>query len=213
MKKFYKIALPAVISAAILAAVLILFIAYCNYAVNRCSQYCTRDIDALSRSETALVPGAAKINPSGTPNSYFAGRIKTAAKLFYAGKVGHILVSGDNSRKDYDEPTDMKNALLEYGVPATAITLDYAGFRTLDSVLRAKNVFGKHKILVITQPLHAERTVYIARKHDIEATAFYALEPEHLRWVVVRNRMREKLACVAAWLDVNVLSRKPRFEK
>ena len=107
----------------------------------------------------------------------------------------------------------MKNALIERGVPGSAMTLDYAGFRTLDSVVRAKNVFGKKKFLIITQIGHAERAVYIAGKHGIEATAFYAAEPEHFKWLIARNRKRENFARIAAWLDVNILCRKPKFEK
>ena len=213
VKKFWKIVLWITVPAVLLAAGAGIFAWYCNYAVKRCSEYCYDDTNKLPQSETALLLGAAKITPNGVPNLYFAGRIEAAAKLFHAGKIKHILISGDNSRKDYDEPTDMKNALIERGVPESAMTLDYAGFRTLDSVVRAKNVFGKKKFLIITQIGHAERAVYIARKQGIDATAFYAAEPEHLQWLVKRNRKREKYARIAAWCDVNILCRKPKFEK
>ena len=93
------------------------------------------------------------------------------------------------------------------------MTLDYAGFRTLDSVVRARTVFKKNKITVITQPGHAERAVYIARKNRIDAIGFYADEPLRFKWLVERNRKREKFACVAAWLDVNLLCRTPKFEQ
>ena len=213
MKKIKKFLLWAVVSAAILAAAGGALVWYCNHTVRSCAKYCYRDVNELPETGTALLLGAAKITPGGVPNLYFAGRIEAAAALFKAGKIKHILISGDNSRKDYDEPTDMKNALLAHGIPETAITLDYAGFRTLDSVVRAKNVFGKEKFLIITQPGHAERAVYIARKHGIEATAFYAAEPVDYPWLLKRNRSREKFACIAAWLDVNILCRKPKFEK
>ena len=213
MKKFLKKALWITVPAVIIAAGAGVFVWYCNCAVASCSEYCYSDINKLPQSETALLLGAAKITPAGVPNLYFAGRIDAAAKLFHSGKIKHILISGDNSRDDYDEPTDMKNALVEFGVPETAITLDYAGFRTLDSVVRAKNVFSKNEFLIITQPGHAERAVYIARKHGIDAAAFYAAEPTHLQWLVNRNRKREKYARVAAWLDVNIFDRKPKFEK
>ena len=213
MKKFWKIVLWITIPAVIIAAGMVLLAWYCNYTVKSCATYCYSDINSVPQAETALLLGAAKITPNGVPNLYFAGRIEAAAKLFHAGKIKHILISGDNSRKDYDESTDMKNALIERGVPEAAMTLDYAGFRTLDSVVRAKNVFGKKKFLVITQTGHAERAVYIARKHGIDATAFYAAEPTHLQWLVKRNRKREKFARIAAWCDVNILCRKPKFEK
>ncbi len=191
----------------------VLFVCYCNYAVRSCSEYCYSDMGKLPVSETALVPGTAKVNRWGKANGYFAGRIEATAKLYHAGKIKKILLSGDNSRKDYDEPTDMKNALIERGVPENVITLDYAGFRTLDTVVRAKNVFGKTEFLVITQWGHVERAVYLARKHGIEAYGFYAAEPNHIPWLVKKNRSREVLAAVAAWLDVNILRKQPKFPK
>ena len=211
MKKFLKILLWTSVSAVIIAAGTALFIWYCNYTVLECSKYCTGDINKVLIYDTALLLGTAKTARSGNPNLYFAGRIDTAEKLFKAGKIRHILISGDNSRKDYDEPTDMKNALLERGIPEEAMTLDYAGFRTLDSVVRAKTVFGKEKLLIITQNGHAERAVYIARKNGIDAAAFYAPEPIQYQWLIKRNRKREILARIAAWLDINILNRAPKF--
>ena len=213
MKKIWKIIKKFAIPCAIMVLGVILFIVYCTNAIMSFSQYCYSDLDKLPETETALLLGTAKTNKWGNPNLYFLGRIEAAAKLFHAGKIKHILISGDNSRKDYDEPTAMKNSLLERGVPESAMTLDYAGFRTLDSVVRAKNVFGKNQYLVITQVQHAERAVYLARKHGIEATAFYAKEPTEFKWLVRRNRQREILARIAAWLDVNILERKPKFEQ
>ena len=213
MKKFWKITLWTTVSAIIIIAGAAAFAAYCCYSVTECKRYCENDINKITGPETALLLGTAKITPNGVPNLYFQERIKTAAELYHAGKIKHLLISGDNSRKDYDEPTDMKNALLEQGVPESAITLDYAGFRTLDSVVRAKNVFGKNAFLIITQPGHAERAVYIAREHGIDATACYAAEPLQYKWLIARNRKREKLAAIAAWLDVNILHRVPKFPR
>ncbi len=211
MKKFGRVLLWITVPAVIIAVGTVLWAWYCNDTVIACKSFCYEKIEQVPETETALLLGAAKITPNGVPNLYFAGRIEAAVQLFKAGKIKHILISGDNSRIDYDEPTDMKNALIEQGIPEKALLLDYAGFRTLDSVVRAKNVFGKNKFLVITQIGHSERAVYIARKHGIEATAFYAAEPIQLKWLVARNRKREKFARVAAWLDVNILHKKPKF--
>ncbi len=210
MKKFRKISIVITAVLAALAGAVVLFGIWCNHAVGTCRQYCYSDAGTLPEAETALLLGVARMTPSGVPNLYYRSRVETAAKLFHSGKITHILISGDNSRKDYDEPTDMKNDLRQLGVPETAMTLDYAGFRTLDSVLRAKRVFNKNKFVIITQPGHAERAVYIARKHDIGAVAFLAPEPE-IKWLVARNRKREKYACIAAWLDVNILRRSPKY--
>jgi SanA protein len=213
IEKIKKMIKKLILPSAIIVLGVVLFIVYCNYVIMAYSQYCYSDINKLPEIETALVLGAAQKNKFGNPNLYFLGRVETAAKLFHAGKIKHILISGDNGRIDYDEPTAMRNALMERGVPENAMTRDYAGFSTLDSVVRAKNVFGKDKYLVITQIKHAERAVYLARKHGIEATAFYATEPSEHRWLVQRNRRREILARVSAWLDINILCKKPKFEK
>ena len=191
----------------------ILFGLYCNRTIGECRQYCYDDLNAVPTYETGLLLGTAKTTPSGKPNLYFSARIDAATALYHAGKIKHILISGDNSRKNYNEPQDMKISLLSRGVPGSAITLDYAGFRTLDSVLRSKNVFQKSSMLIITQPGHAERAIYISRKNDIQASAFLAAEPLQYKWLIERNRKREKLACIAAWLDVNILRRRPKFVK
>ena len=188
----------------------LLFCFYCNVVIGECGKLCYDDFAALPVRDVGLLLGAARIAPSGNPNQYFAGRVKTAARLYHAGKIRHILISGDNGRKDYDEPTDMKNALMELGVPAAAMTLDYAGFRTLDSVVRAKAVFECSKMTIISQRFHAERAIYLAGKHDIDAIGFAAEEPTQ-KWLVKRNLKREKLARIAAWLDVNILGREPKF--
>ena len=213
MKKIKKFLLWSCALIAVLASAGGALMWYCNYVIISCNKHCFSDINKVPETETALLLGAAKITPNGVPNLYFAGRIEAAVQLFKTGKIKHILISGDNSRIDYDEPTDMKNALIEQGIPEEALLLDFAGFRTLDSVVRAKNVFGKNKFLVITQNGHAERAVYIARKQGIEATAFYAAEPIQLKWLVARNRKREKIARFSAWLDVNILRCKPKFER
>ncbi len=191
----------------------VIFVFYCSFTIKNCSKFCYGNIEEIPQRRTALLLGTAQINSQGNPNLYFLGRIEATAKLYHAGKIEHILISGDNSRIDYNEPQAMKNELIKRNIPASAMTLDYAGFRTLDSVVRAKTVFGYNSFTVITQQGHAERSVYIAKKHGIDAIAFYADEPIFYRWLLYRNRTREFGARVLAWLDVNILKRKPKFEK
>jgi SanA protein len=88
--------------------------------------------------------------------------------------VKHLLVSGDNHSKNYDEPTDMKNYLVSLGVPKEAITLDYAGFRTFDSMIRAKLIFGLTKFTIVSQEFHNQRALFICDQLGIEAVAFNA---------------------------------------
>lgn len=122
----------------------------------------------------------------------------------------HLIVSGDNHVAGYDEPSEMRNALLGAGVPASVITLDYAGFRTLDSVVRAKSVFGQSRFVVVSQGFHCERAVFIARRSGIDAVGFVAQSPAGTGGVMVRGR--EVLARTAAVLDVYVLGTRPRFD-
>jgi SanA protein len=123
--------------------------------------------------------------------------------------VEYLVVSGDNSRKDYDEPSAMREALMELGVPAERIYRDYAGFRTLDSVVRAQEIFGLDAPVFVSQRFHNQRALYLARSRGMEATAYEAWEPP-LRYAM-RTRAREVAARAAAVLDVRVLRRQPKF--
>ena len=126
-----------------------------------------------------------------------------------AGKVDGILVSGDNGREDYNEPAQMKEDLVALGVPADYITADYAGFRTLDSIYRAEEVFGLHAYTVVSQPFHLERALYLAGQRGQDVIGYAAYGPAGY-WGR-RVRAREVLARALAVLDVEVLGREPRF--
>ncbi|MBC7862935.1 MAG: YdcF family protein, partial [Bacteroidia bacterium] len=117
------------------------------------------DIESLPNNKVGLVLGTVKDASGGRRNLFFDYRIQAAAELFKEGKIKHIIVSGDNHIAGYDEPSDMRDALIAEGVPANCITLDYAGFRTLDSVVRCKKVFGQSKFTIISQKFHNERAV------------------------------------------------------
>ena len=141
------------------------------------------------------------MNRLGRPNTYFTNRIHTAAGLFHAGKIEYIIASGDNHTRRYDEPTAMRDSLKAHGVPSDRIVLDYAGFRTLDSVIRAKEVFGCDSITVISQADHNARALYIAEANGIEAVAVSA--PLRAgRWVRTRLALREWLARDKMMLDI-----------
>lgn len=103
-------------------------------------------------------------------NVFFSTRIEAAKTLYERGKIKHILVSGDNSTAAYNEPESMRKALLKAGIPKEDITLDYAGFRTLDSVVRANVIFGQENgFTIISQPFHVERALFLARANGIDA--------------------------------------------
>lgn len=169
------------------------------------------DAAATPENDVALVLGTSPTLHAGKwTNPFFEGRIDAAAALFRAGKVRHFLVSGDNSRKEYDEPTAMRAALMQRGIPENAITLDYAGFRTLDSVARARSVFGQSRLTIVSDDFHVPRALFLARHRGIDAIGFAspAVRQEWSR----KTRLREIAARVAAWLDVFVLRTEPKFE-
>jgi SanA protein len=159
--------------------------------------------------KVALVLGTSHKSVGGGPNPFFHNRIETAAALYKMGKIQHFILSGDNRTIFYNEPMEMLKALIKKGVPASAITLDYAGLRTLDSVVRSKKVFGQDKITIITQPFHSYRAIFISNYYDIDAVAMVAGDPELERTFKVR--IREYFARTKAVLDLYVLKTAPRF--
>ncbi|MEW6469600.1 MAG: ElyC/SanA/YdcF family protein [Bacteroidota bacterium] len=166
------------------------------------------DADKIPFRPVGLVLGANKTAGGGI-NLYFKYRIEAAAALFRAGKIKHIIVSGDNHIREYDEATDMMKALVELGIPDSCITLDYAGFRTLDSVVRCKKVFGQDAITIISQEFHNQRALFIASGYGMDAVAYNAQDvPARYSF---KTDMREYFAKFKAVLDLYVLHTSPRF--
>ena len=167
-------------------------------------------VTTVPANEVGLVLGTSKVTRNGQPNLHFNQRIAAAAALYRAGKVQHLLVSGDNHIASYDEPTDMRNALLAAGVPAKAITCDYAGFRTLDSVVRAREIFNLPRCTIITEAYHCPRALWIARQHGLEAVAFAAPDVGLKSWSF-RAEVREQFARTWCAVDLYLLHRQPKF--
>lgn len=178
----------------------VLFIFWSNFKINAESEdYVTSELSKLPNEKTGLLLGTSKTLYNGAPNAYFFNRIFAAANLYKSGKVQNIIVSGDNSKKDYNEPEEMKNELVKAGVPADKIFEDFAGFRTLDSVIRAKEVFGQNSYIIISQRFHNERAVYLARKHGIEAFGYNAEDVN--KYAGLKTNAREKLARAKVFWD------------
>jgi SanA protein len=169
-----------------------------------------RSVEKVLYNDVGLVLGTGKNTKSGTPNLHFKQRIDAAVALYRSGKVRHLLVSGDNHVQGYDEPSDMRAALIAAGVPTNAITCDYAGFRTLDSVVRAQQVFGLTRCTIISEEFHCPRALWIAREHGLNAVAFAAPDLTSVRWSL-RVKAREYLACAWCGVDLFVLHRGPKF--
>ncbi|KHT64532.1 hypothetical protein RJ45_05990 [Photobacterium gaetbulicola] len=142
-------------------------------------------------------------------NPYYQFRIDAAKQLYKEGKVDILLLSGDNAHRSYNEPWTMKRDLLKSGIPEQDIVLDYAGFRTLDSVVRAKSVFDANHFVIITQRFHCERALFIADRNQIDAICLAVPEPKG--WAGLKIRAREVLARIKALIDVYILDMKPKF--
>ncbi|MFM2199616.1 MAG: hypothetical protein RLZZ505_3048 [Verrucomicrobiota bacterium] len=164
------------------------------------------DVKDLPPAKVGLVFGTTD-RYQGRENRYFRYRIDAAVEVWKAGKVETLIVSGDNRTKFYNEPEKMKAALIEEGVPASRIVCDYAGLRTLDSVVRAKMIFGADKMLVISQRFQNERAIYLAQANGIEAFGFNAEDVE--LQAGYKTKIREVGARVKMWLDVNFLDTAP----
>jgi len=165
--------------------------------------------DKLPDHRVALVLGTSHKTTAGLPNQFFEKRMDTAAELYKVGKIDHFILSGDNRSKFYNEPVEMRKALIARGVPTSAITLDFAGLRTLDSVVRSKEVFGQDKIIIITQPFHSYRALFISQYYNIEAVAVVASDPD--LEISFKVRIREYFARTKAVLDLYILKTTPRF--
>ncbi len=156
--------------------------------------------ESVPYNRVALVLGTSHRMRDGGPNPYFHNRMEAAAHLYHSGKVRYILVSGDNRTRYYDEPGRMRDALLELDVPPDVIYMDHAGLRTLDSVLRAKEIFGLDSMTIVSQRFHNQRAVYIAKQHGIEVAAYNARDvPSHRN---DKTRMREWFAKANVFWDI-----------
>lgn len=166
------------------------------------------DVDRIEEGSVGLVFGCDD-RIDGRENLYFRYRIDAAAELWKAGKVRCVIVSGDNRTKHYNEPERMKQALVEAGVPAGMVVADYAGLRTLDSVVRAKEVFGVENVTFVSQRFQNERAAYLAQAQGMSFQGYNARDVEGQGgW---KTRIREVGARVKMWLDVNVLETRPRY--
>lgn len=181
-----------------------------HWVINNSEAYVYSSWSLLPESPVGLVLGTSPYTRDGAPNPQFAGRVDAAAQLYQLGKVRHLLISGTNSGRSYNEPRAMWKALMKRGVPQSAMTLDFAGDRTFDSVARAHIVFGLDRFTIITQRFHAYRAEFAAKKLHLGVVAYAAPGGDELG-TLSRTRLREVLARVKIVLDIYVLHTQPRF--
>ena len=187
----------------------VLFVWWANHKIEtETKNFVSYDIQKLPNEKVGLLLGTSKILKSGWKNLYFFNRIDAAEQLYKSGKIKYILISGDNSTKDYSEPEDMQAELIKRGIPADKIVLDFAGFRTLDSVVRAKEIFGQNSFIIISQKFHNERAIFLARKYGIEAYGFNAKDVN--KYFGFKTKVREYFARAKVFVDF-LLGVEPKF--
>ncbi len=201
MKKLFKLAVWATITA-------FLFVLITNIWIVHSTMQHIYGMETIPPNDVALVLGTSKRTSDGRLNKYFVERMNAAASLHRTEKIKHLLVSGDNSSEYYNEPRDMLQALGDLHISETDISLDFAGFRTLDSVVRSREVFGQQSITIVTQEFHCYRALFIAHYFGINAIGYAADDgvPIHINLA-----FREILARSFAVIDLYILQRRPRF--
>ncbi len=192
-----------------LSGTLIVSIFLCNYIINTFSEGKTfHNVTDIPQNEVGIVLGTAKKIAGGSPNLFYTYRIEATVALFKAKKIKFILVSGDNGTRYYNEPATIKSDLINAGIPADKIFLDFAGFRTLDSIVRAKEVFGLQSVTIISQEFHNQRAIYLAEKKGLKAIGFNAKDISGNSGLKVH--IREYLARVKVFIDLT-FNTKPKF--
>lgn len=165
------------------------------------------ELQTLPSRQVGVVLGTAKYYRTGVINQYYLFRIQGALNAYNSGKISYLLLSGDNALQSYNEPMTMRRDLIAAGVPPADIVLDYAGFRTLDSIVRTRKVFDTNDFTIITQRFHCERALFIAQHLGIQAQCYAVPSPKNMMTV----RLREFGARLGALFDLYILKREPRF--
>ncbi|WP_420033550.1 SanA/YdcF family protein [Streptomyces sp. cg28] len=157
-----------------------------------------RGVSDVPRTDVAVVFGAGLWD--GEPSPYLAHRLDAAAELYRSGRVRVLLVTGDNSRAEYDEPDAMRTYLTRHGVPSGAVVSDYAGFDTWDSCVRAKKIFGVDRAVLVTQGFHVRRAVALCEAAGVSSVGVGVDEAHDVTWYA--GGAREVLAAGKAVVDV-----------
>lgn len=164
-------------------------------------------VEAVPPREYALVLGTSPALPDGRPNLYFARRMDAAARLYHHGRVRRLILSGGAGPGEFDEPAAMQKAMVARGLPEDVLILDPAGYRTLDSVVRAREIFNLREVTVVSQEFHIQRALFIAERRDLEAIGFAADDVSGFGGIKVN--LRELLARLKAVLDLYLLDTQP----
>jgi SanA protein len=204
MRKFFKrLLIILLLLGAFGAAIIVGFNAWLSAA------YASRiyeSVDAMpikDQPRIAIVFGAG-LTRSGEPTAVLYDRVATAAALYQRGLVDKLLLSGDNRFENYNEPEAMRRTAVKLGVPDEDLVLDYAGRRTYDSCYRAREIFGVNRAILVTQAFHLERALYLCDAFGIESVGVMADRRNYAGGAQTWWLMREAIATMGAWIDVNV---------
>ncbi|QFR39529.1 hypothetical protein A9Q91_04870 [Candidatus Gracilibacteria bacterium 28_42_T64] len=167
-----------------------------------------KKVENLEKRYVGLVFGASVIGKS-TPSDILKDRLIVAYQSYQSGKIEKILVSGDNSQKNYNEPVAMQKYLIHLGVDVDDVYLDYAGFDTYDSLYRAKEIFGVKEITLFTQDFHLKRALYIGKRLGLKTQGIETNLQKYIQDDY--NNKREMLARVKAFLEVEILKAEPTY--
>lgn len=180
-----------------------------NKAIEKISDGKTySEVSEIPYNKVGLLLGTSKHLSDGRDNQYYTNRITATYNLYKNHKIDFLVISGDNSTKGYNEPEDMKNDLVKLGMPGSAIYLDYAGFRTYDSVIRMNKIFGQNSFTIISQQFHNERAIYIAHHFGLNAIGMNAKDVN--KYFEFKTKVREQLARVKVFLDL-LTATQPKF--
>jgi len=192
---------------------LIILFSICLYFANRTiklksNPFLFNEIDKVKPLKTGLVLGTSKHLGNGSINPFYQNRLIAAKNLYFQNKIKQLIVSGDNSSKYYNEPQDMKDDLIKMGVPDSVIFIDYAGFRTFDSMVRLKAIFNQDSAIVISQQFHNERAIFIAQQKNIFVYGYCAKDVSQS--IGFKTYLREYFARLKVFVDL-LFNKQPKF--
>lgn len=194
----YKLGLGLIVAAVVVVAI--------GLGVDQSMRWSTReqvytDVNQVPARPTALLLGTSKYVGKRL-NQFYMTRVEQAASLYRQGKVKRFIVSGYRASRYYNEPRTMLRDLVKRGVPEEIIEVDNEGFRTIDSLLHAKNRFGEDRLIIVSQRFHLTRALFIARHLDMDCVGFIADDaPFSYYW---RTRLREVAARILAVWEVYI---------
>lgn len=199
-RRVVRVGLTATATLAVFVVILSLLAAMASQVMASWgAAYGSYNVDRLPTVDVALVLGTLPYDPPGRLNFALSIRLGAAVELWQAGKVKYLIVSGNRTGDSYDEPTVMRDVLIQRGVPARVIYRDFAGIRTATSIVRARDIYGQKRLMIVSQRDHVDRALFLARHLGVEAWGYY---PTVRSPYMLFSSIRSKLVVLYAYWDV-----------